>query len=439
MKKPTEPGIPSPPALTRRQFFVRSVTGLGAAALGFSAVPPRASAAGMPATIETTLVDPEAISFGTFHSNNQKVVRNARGIFITHIRTRNQTYTAQHWRLSWSRDGGKIFSTLDEGTAATNPLTLETDTAGNLYAGRPDFAERRLHLHRYLTTEDFRPAHITSVPHGFGGKWAMALDEKHGQVCYFSLNNDLVRFRLDGSLIDSRRLTAPGPNAVLQYPHLALGGDGVLHAAWTSLQVKKHRYWAIHHAQSPDGGVTWTNFAGQPLPVPIVVDETGPSDRITLDDEFEPSTWLANMLIKDGKAHFLYSAQPAPLRQHHVRYDLATGARDFDHVGAALKGAQLAIRALDGFFCADARKPGAPLYCVSREVKAKHLVCLRSDDQGATWRDHAIAGPFNSPYGIGGCREVTPDGFVIGTFTELEGSEVSKFRGGRVWFFKIKT
>ena len=45
---------------------------------------------------------------------------------------------------------------------------------------------------------------------------------------------------------------------------------------------------------------------------------------------------------------------------------------------------------------------------------------------------------FNQPYAIGGCRSVTAEGFIIGSFTELEGTEQKKIRGGKEWFFKIK-
>src|SRR5690349_80999 len=70
--------------------------------------------------IELTCVDPAATGYGTFQSHNQKVVANRRGYFMTHIRTRNEAYTAQQWRLSWSRDGGRSFETLYQDTHATN-------------------------------------------------------------------------------------------------------------------------------------------------------------------------------------------------------------------------------------------------------------------------------------------------------------------------------
>ena len=45
--------------------------------------------------IDVTLVDGDATGYATFQSHNQKVAWNERGIFITHIRTRNEAYTAQ--------------------------------------------------------------------------------------------------------------------------------------------------------------------------------------------------------------------------------------------------------------------------------------------------------------------------------------------------------
>jgi len=60
--------------------------------------------------IRPVVVDPDATGYGTFQSHNQKVVSNRRGVFMTHIRTRNEPYTAQQWRLSRSTDGGQSFT-----------------------------------------------------------------------------------------------------------------------------------------------------------------------------------------------------------------------------------------------------------------------------------------------------------------------------------------
>lgn len=399
-----------------------------------------------PLRIETTLVDGKALSFSTFQSNNQKVVQNKRGIFMTHTRTRNEKYTAQQWRVSRSQDGGKSFETVFESTDATNPPVLETDAADNIYVMHPDWTSQEIILCRFLSAEDYREPHRTIVGKGAAGKYSMMIDEPRGQLCYFSHSGIFHRVKLDGALIDSRLIIKRGTTAVQEYTHLNLDANGVLHAAWTSLNIPLHRYWGIHHAQSADGGTTWSTFTGTPLPLPFIADESGATDRITLDDEFEPSTWLASMLIKDGKAHFIYNAAMKPARQHHVRIDIATGKREVDHQDVSLKGETLALSGLDGFFATDVKKPGSPLYCIAREVRGFRIACLISRDNGTTWHDYAVSEKFregestefNQPYATGGCRSVTADGFIIGSFTELEGKEQKNVRGGKVWFFKIK-
>ncbi|NOS72281.1 MAG: hypothetical protein HOP33_20445 [Verrucomicrobia bacterium] len=86
----------------------------------------------------------------------------------------------------------------------------------------------------------------------------------------------------------------------------------------------------------------------------------------------------------------------------------------------------------DGFFATPAREPHSPLYCVGQDAASNRLVCLESEDNGETWRDHAVSEAVMNPYAIGGRREVTADGWIIGSFTDQtpEG-------GGKVYFFCI--
>lgn len=391
------------------------------------------------ADIQITLVDADAVHGATYQSHNQKVVQNRRGIFMTHLRTRNTKYDSQQWRLSWSKDGGRTFSTLFEATDATNPPVLETDSHDNLYLARPDFVSLEVLLYRFLAAEDYREPHITRVPKSAAGKYAMALDERRSQVCYFSHSGMFIRFGLDGAVKSSTLLLKKGGVAVQQYPHLHFTPDGTLHAAWTSLFVPPEghwTYWGIHHLKSPDGGGTWSTFTGTPVTPPLAADETGPSDRITLDDEFTPSTWLANTLTKDGKTHFIYMARTEPPRQHHVRYDSATGIRELD---AEVRGETLSLNLGGGFLATSPREKGGPLFAIGFPPKAPlRLACLRSDDNGATWHDHAVSSEsFKQPYAIGGFRDVTPDGFIIGSFTEVVNAVANEQSKGRAHFFRI--
>jgi len=85
---------------------------------------------------------------------------------------------------------------------------------------------------------------------------------------------------------------------------------------------------------------------------------------------------------------------------------------------------------LDGFFASDNRQPKSTLYCVGNaSATANRVTCIMSDDNGATWHDYAQSGnSFVGLYAIGGCRQPTADGYVIGSFTE---------RGSKVHFLKI--
>src|SRR5690349_14769672 len=116
------------------------------------------------AEIEIVCVDERAFGYGTFQSHNQQVVSNRNGLFMTHIRTRNEPYTAQQWRLSGSTDGGRSFFTVYEATDATNPPVLETDETGDLYLARPDFVDGNAYLYRFSAADDYAQPSITTIP-----------------------------------------------------------------------------------------------------------------------------------------------------------------------------------------------------------------------------------------------------------------------------------
>lgn len=388
-------------------------------------------------TIRLTCVDPSATGYGTFQSHNQKVVANKRGYFMTHIRTRNEDYTAQQWRLSWSRDGGVSFTTLFEGTHATNPPVLETDDDDNLYLIRPDFVDGNAYLYRFLASGDYNHPAITPIPHGAAGKFCATIDRARKQLYYFAHNNTFHRLALDGTVRSSIELIRPGKHAVLQYPLLFLDDSGILHAAWTTQQHGVYLYWDIHYLQSGDGGESWRTMNGTSVVLPVVADNEGPADRITLDDEFEAHTWLSSFLVRGNKAHFLYLAQTSPPRQHYTRFDLTTAARELD-LQPEFFGKALRLRGLDGLFATRRTDPSAPIYVISRDSHANRLACLVSHDDGTTWQDYAVSSEVANVYAIGGSQEVTADGWIIGSFTEQIGPTTDPGGGSKVHFFRVR-
>ena len=395
--------------------------------------------------IELTLVDDEAIPAATFQSHNQKVLSNQHGIFMTHLRSRNASFTSQAWRLSRSADGGRTFSTVHEDVDATGCPVIETDAAGNVYLIHADLVSGNAGYYRFLASRNFTDPIVTAIPFAGGwDKYSMILDRDREEIAFFSGAAFFV-FGLDGRVRVSRQLVDPGSNAFLQYPHVNLDGSGALHAAWTTQMFTPTGfvYWDIHHMLSSDGGTSWQNLGGEALVPPatsVVADDTGAVRRITLDDEFDSNTWLSNFMARDGKVHFIYLADTNPDRQHYQRLDAATGARDRD-VQPHFRGETIRLEGGGGFFTSSPAT-NSPLYCLLPACNvldplARHLGCLVSHDNGDTWQDFARTERTFTMYALGGAREVTEDGFIIGSFTDRLDGISSAVRRSRVYFFKI--
>lgn len=390
-----------------------------------------------PSTIEVLCLDEQVLHGATFQSNNQKVVFNKSGIFVAYVKSRNAEYTAQTWRVLGSRDGGKSFKEIATGVCATNPPVLETDADDNLYLGRVDWVERKAYIDRYLASENYEKAHTTELPGGAAGKYAMALDSKRKQLVFFSHNDQFFRVSLDGKLLSKVTLLKGGTKAVLQYPHLCFDELGNLYAAWTTVEPKTRIYYDIHVIRSKDGGEKWETLTGDALKLPIIADDGGPTQRLTLDDEFEVSTWLCNMLARHGKLHAMYMARTNPARFQYLRYDLKKGREDM-RVTPEFRGKNLSLNGLDGTFSSRLSDEKSPLVAIVREAKRPRLAALRSNDQGATWHDLAASKEFTSPYAISGCRELTPDGYAIGIFTDaIEPSNHSTGKS-KLYFYRVR-
>jgi len=384
-------------------------------------------------SVEILCVDDQACGYATFQSHNQKLVFNRYGIFMTYLREDNEKDGSRPnvWRLMRSTDGGGSFSVLYEGRSNCRAPCLETDETGDLYLAHPEYGspaapENEFHLYRFSAASGYRQPRISvfsDVP--CAAKYAMAYDPTRRQLYIATQYGRLLIADENGKLLHNREcLEFAGPNASTQYPHLFVDSAGTLHHAWTTVKRGAELYWDIHHMLSPDGGETWENLDGRALRPPMVPDDTGPTLRITLDDEFEHNTWLSSFLVNEGSVHFLYLTRTNPSRQHYVRYDLGTHRRDID-LQPQFRGETIALSGIDGFFATSSTPSGTALYCVMQDQG--HIACLMSEDNGTTWHDRAKSKDTFSPYSIGGYREVTADGHILGSFTDHS----------RVYFFRI--
>jgi hypothetical protein len=204
------------------------------------------------------------------------------------------------------------------------------------------------------------------------------------------------------------------------------GRGQLYYAAYTGPNIRLV-YYSIHAVRSPDGGLTWESLSGTPLTPPFIGDHEGDTTEVTLASERPCTTWLSGFAVTGHKAHFFYLAAPNPsvracqLLRNVVRYrrfDLATGKRDaiadgfvpggltFDNPGGHF---------INGFFATD---PSDGRLFLTSQTADNRLAIVSSADEGRTWRIASRTEPLKDHlYAIGGQREVTSDGAIVGSFT----------------------
>ena len=416
--------------------------------------------------IEVTLVDDESTTnFCTFQSFNQKVLQNEYGIFMTHLHSQTQTFDAQTWRLSRSVDGGHSFDVIHEETHGTNPPVIETDLLGNIYLMRQDYySSSDSYLYIFSPLDNYSPHDPIRIPDGGGGMYSMLYDSIRNCLYYFNsggpsnwvgsdaLNARFYSIGLDGQVIHSKDIVKDGPNGQIVWPLLAMDENGVLYAAWTNHEgIDPYTYRSIHFMRSTDGGDTWEKLDETLLEVPVFADDTGPTDRVTLESEYGDDTWLWNFLAKNGKLHFAYQTykgyQSPDNYVNYVRYDIDSAIED-ERISGEWKGNDVSlsrnrIAPGDGFVVSDPHHPNRS-YWVSSDTLLEEgdpveerLVVLYTDDNGDTWHDYAES-EFKAAgylYAIGGSRTLTSDGYIIGSFTDINWGPPQSFKP---YFFKVK-
>jgi hypothetical protein len=88
-----------------------------------------------------------------------------------------------------------------------------------------------------------------------------------------------------------------------------------------------------------------------------------------------------------------------------------------------------------GFF---AHNPSSPKRLLVIGNDSGHLACLVGDDAGETWKDYARSEESFGLYSIGGYRQITEDGAVLGSFTDQQPPVEITDRKSKVYFFRIE-
>jgi len=413
--------------------------------MGFVGV---STTSGATKTIDVVRVADSKTGYATFQSHNQKVVANKNGIFLTYLYAENP----DTWRLARSTDGGRTFRTVYESnTEKTRAPAMETDENNCIYLTHPASDSRKTRFLRFTESNGYTAPDIDKTGGaGSASKYAMAYDRRRRQFYHATQGGRLLTFDMSGNLRSDRQLWGRSAKSGTAYPHLFVDSAGVLHHAVTTHDAGDSvPYETIRYIKSLDGGANWQAMDGTAIRIPTSPEPTGPSTMINLGgDEISPyATWLSSMYPKGGKIHFAYRTvnpwKPKNLgnppgiegRQHYMRFNERTGAREIDSWKNAgrWQGRNITLVSVEVLIASDPQNPSAPLYAVGRSSDGR-LSALISRDNGSTWADYAISeAPFKKIYALGGCREVTRDGKVIGSFGGIPGS------GGafQVFFFSF--
>jgi len=350
-----------------------------------------------------------------FQSHNQKVVSNAKGIFITHGRRKNRIGL----QLQRSTDGGRTFKTVYQDKLAVAPPTIETDRDNNIYLIYPETGQRRTRFLKFSAHSGYTRPVVSRSYNGVysAAKFASVCDPR-GRLYHATQWGHLLVIDTSGKLLADRHVFKGGGGAGPSYPHLFLDRSGVLHFAMTTADAEdKIPYESIRYLKSPDTGKTWYAMDGKRVSTPTTCAADGPSTMINLPDELKHATWLANMHVKNGKVHFMYLARiPGKERQHYMRFDGRTGTREIDSWSTwnnRFGGKKLKIHSICGMFASDPARRWGPLFAVG--ANGRKLAALVSTDNGSTWREHAESRDVGKVWAEGGARAVTRDGQVIGT------------------------
>ncbi len=409
--------------------------------------------------IRLTRLAANAPFYATFGSHNQRVVDNAQGLFVAHLTTihpgpslpANGLDSQSDWQLLRSRDGGISFDSVYRGDREGTHVSpvVDSDTSGNIYVFEQQFTRLTgadVRFLKFAPASGFRSPSVSIIPGMASDKFSAVFDPSRNQFYYSATGYGpghparLATVTTSGVASVGPPVAVQGSHGFLMYPLLRVDETATLFLAWTTQalpQINRYLYWDIHFMRSSDRGRTWTTSSGATLPLPVVVDGDGPTDRVSLADETGSHPWLASFAPRNGMLHFAYESQQPSERMHYTRFNTATRAFDLAEY-PVFKGNALSVRGQSGFFAFRHGDPERLLYFVGQNSGTRTLVVLASDDDGRTWFDYAVSRrQFASIYSLSGSRELGPSGNIYGVFTDLHSKDLTQ-NVNDVWFLSVK-
>lgn len=381
-------------------------------------------------TIDFAMVDSSAIGYATFNSLTQKIARNQRGTLLAYTKSQNADYTAQSIRFVIVRPEGSTSEVLSE-TWATNAPCVEASDSGEFFAAFPDWSSNNLRLYIWRDITAGAPPEVYTYPIQWDGKFTCVFDESRRTLYYLGLSGRLVKARVDAGTFDTQQLWTNGANPV-QYPSLHISRDGVLHVFWLTITGSNIHYRSVQYMATPNDGANWfqtwhPRFAGAPVALPVVPDETGASTPMSRMEDIAANTPLEATLADDDSFQAVWLFVPGfaercfPVEKRcssvYIKHSRLTGQRTAQHVPIrAANGSVLRPKGGGGLV-----RRGADVYFITADQS--DIVLLKAGDFGMEQiKRFAVpgGGPDRCSYSLGVAKGQNSDPDIIGTFTLLD-------------------
>jgi hypothetical protein len=405
-------------------------------------------------TVTTTDVDAMTsgtgyCAYGTFGSHNQRIVTNGHGIFMSYLHADDCSagLNASTWRLARSTDNGATWSTLYSLSCANaNAATLETDGSDNVYAfigscssWSGNWSSSPTTFLKFGASNSYASPLVTNttvIPVS-SSKFTSAIDLSRSYLYFLtwwngSTTNQLYVIDFSGTLVRSVLLwgTATTSGAAVEptYPHLHVGSNGNLYAAWTNTDFSApgQDYYDAKFIYSTDAGATWQGPPGAiTLPINPGPLDTNSWEIVDSGDIKSIGTtadnWLSSLAYDRGFLHFVYDVNFGS-KEVYKRFNFSSGTFDTE-VTPSIHGKTITIGQAHGAFSQDSTGTGRLFYGSDANGSLfGHVGILYTDDAGETWHDYAsssnlsVSNELYLGYNAGG-RLLDSSGAVLGALT----------------------
>lgn len=384
----------------------------------------------------TALSANRAALFATFQSQDHRLAYSPGGIFMSYFLDWNTRRNRGISVIVRSTDGGSHWTRiLTVRIRGHSPATLDTDSAGNVYAlqAGPLAAQGDAFMYVFPRSHGYtnNGSNYLVLKHGYSGKYTSAYDAATNRLLYanwyglYTVTLGSPR-AADDSYTYLHIFRTGDCGETVEYPLLYVdrSSSGLVLLAYTATKYSAPQpsYYEDRFIVSTDNGATWQgktgtisrfpfNFAGCDGPSWLINEPS----QITGSDDY---WWLDNAYAQGRYLLFVYSNRQDVLEYRRFRlsddrFDVTIGFHQ------CLGAPPLCPTGLGAFFSGDGRARSR-IYLTGSNTSAHKAYIWYSNNDGAAWHDYASTPPLGGyTYACAGMPQLGPHGEVMGALTVL--------------------